>query len=90
MAAPLLVGLALGTVMGFTAQPFCVRLTGAFKQRPGLASAVTTLVGGLLVVGGGVGAAWVVVREFAAALALIQARIAAGGASLIGARAERV
>src|SRR4051794_1289719 len=69
MAAPLLVGLALGTVMGFTAQPLHAHLTAAFRQRRTLASAVTTLLGGLMVVGGGTLSAWVIVREVVAAVA---------------------
>jgi predicted PurR-regulated permease PerM len=78
MAAPLLVGLALGTVMGFTAQPFSAALSQRLGTRRKLASAVTTLLGGLLVVGGGTAAAWVVARELVAAVAIAQQRIAAG------------
>ena len=78
MAAPLLVGLALGTVMGFTAQPFYFGLSQRLGKRRKLASAVTTLLGGLLVVGGGTAAAWVVARELVAAVAIAQQRIAAG------------
>ncbi len=78
MAAPLLVGLALGTVMGFTAQPFYTGLSQRLGTRRKLASAVTTLLGGLLVVGGGTAAAWVVARELVAAVAIAQQRIAAG------------
>jgi predicted PurR-regulated permease PerM len=88
MAAPLLVGLALGTVMGFTAQPLYWGLSRRLGQRRKFASAVTTLLGGLLVVGGGTAAAWIVARELVAAVAIAQQRIAAR--PLDGPRATRV
>jgi predicted PurR-regulated permease PerM len=88
MAAPLLVGLALGTVMGFTAEPLYFRLAGRMGQRRKLASAATTLLGGLLVLGGGVVAAWVIARELVEAVANVQAQIAAG--TLAGPRASRM
>jgi predicted PurR-regulated permease PerM len=76
MAAPLLVGLALGTVMGFTAQPLYAGLCRHLGKRRKVASAVTTLLGGLMVVGGGTAAAWVVARELVSAVAIAQQRIA--------------
>jgi predicted PurR-regulated permease PerM len=88
MAAPLLVGLALGTVMGFTAQPLYAGLTEKLGKRRKLASAVTTLLGGLMVVGGGTAAAWVVARELVAAVAIVQQRLATR--PLDGPRASRV
>lgn len=88
MAAPLLVGLALGTVMGFTAQPLYSRLSRRLGERHKVASAVTTLLGGLLAVGGGAAAAWVMARELVAAVAIAQQRIAAR--PLSGPRATRV
>jgi predicted PurR-regulated permease PerM len=88
MAAPLLVGLALGTVMGFTAEPLQATLTKRFGERRRLAAAATTLTGGLMVVGGGTVAAWVMVRELVAAVAIVQMRIAAG--TLAGPRVSRV
>jgi predicted PurR-regulated permease PerM len=90
MAAPLLVGLALGTVMGFTAQPLQVRLSARLGHRRRLASAVTTLLGGLLMAGGGFGLLWVSVREIGAAVAQVQRAIAGGGQSLVGPRAAHV
>jgi predicted PurR-regulated permease PerM len=90
MAAPLLVGLALGTVMGFTAQPLHARLSAAFGQRRRLASGVTTLLGGLLMTGGGVAVLWIFAREIAAAVQLVQKEIASGGESLVGPRAARL
>jgi predicted PurR-regulated permease PerM len=90
MAAPLLVGLALGTVMGFTAQPLQARLSARFRHRRRLASAVTTLLGGLAMAGGGFALLWVFVRELAAAVELVQTAIASGGQSLVGPRAAHV
>jgi len=86
MAAPLLVGLALGTVMGFTAQPLQARLSARLRQRRRLASAVTTVLGGLAMAGGGFALLWVSVREIAAAIELVQTAIASGGQSLVGPR----
>lgn len=89
MAAPLLVGLALGAVMGFTAQPLYWRLSARMKQRRRLASAVTTLLGGLLMAGGGAFAVWIVAREIAAAIVLIQGMMGPHGPTLLGPRAIR-
>ena len=85
MAAPLLVGLALGTVMGFTAEPLHARLLARLRGRRSLASAITTLCGGLVIVGGGVGIIYIVVNELAAAIPAIQARLQAGDGALFGA-----
>jgi predicted PurR-regulated permease PerM len=88
MAAPLLVGLALGTEMGFTAQPLYVGLARRLGHRHKLASAVTTLLGGLMVVGGGIAAGWVIAGQIVAAVGLAQRAIAAG--PLTGPRATRL
>jgi predicted PurR-regulated permease PerM len=88
MAAPLLVGLALGTVMGFTAQPLYAGLSKRLGKKHKLASAVTTLLGGLMVIGLGTAAAWAIVRELVAAVAIVQQRLAAR--PLDGPRAARV
>jgi predicted PurR-regulated permease PerM len=90
MAAPLLVGLALGTVMGFTAQPLHARLTRGLRQRRRLASAVTTLLGGLVMAGGGAMAIWLVMRELVAAVELVRRVVAGQGPALFGPRATRV
>jgi predicted PurR-regulated permease PerM len=90
MAAPLLVGLALGTVMGFTAQPVQARLAARMKQRRRLASAVTTLLGGILMAGGGALAVWVVAHEIAAAVGLVQRMMGPEGPSILGPRALRL
>ena len=89
MAAPLLVGLALGAVMGFTAQPLCGRLVPRMKHRRRLASAVTTLLGGLLMAGGGAFAIWIIAREIVAAIALIQTMMGPRGPTILGPRMLR-
>lgn len=88
MAAPLLVGLALGTVMGFTAQPLNARLAQRMRQKRAIAAGVTTLLSGLVVLGTGAAAVWVIARELVAAVALAQERVAAGIA--VGPRMARV
>jgi predicted PurR-regulated permease PerM len=80
MASPLLFGLTLGTVLGFTAQPLQGWLTTRFRQRPKLAAAASTLLGGLAMVGGGAGAIAVATREVVAAVEAIQADVAGGTA----------
>ncbi len=90
MASPLLVGLALGTVMGFTAQPFDGRLSRRLGNRPRLASAVTTLLGGLAMAGGGVLVVWIVANEVAAAIRLVQHLLGPEGPTILGPRASRL
>lgn len=89
MAAPLLVGLALGTVLGFTAQPVEARLERKWRGRRRLASAVTTLLGGLMMAGGGAFAVWIVAREIVAAIAWVQELMSPTGPRLLGPRAVR-
>ncbi|HEX8796685.1 MAG TPA: AI-2E family transporter [Polyangiaceae bacterium] len=90
MASPLLVGLALGTVMGFTAQPFDTRLERRFGNRPRLASAVTTLLGGLVMAGGGVLVVWIVANEVADAIRLVQHLLGPEGPTILGPRASHL
>jgi predicted PurR-regulated permease PerM len=90
MAAPLLVGLALGTVMAFTAQSAHARLAVRLGHRRALAAAIATLGGGILMAGGGAFAVWLVVRELVAAAALVKARLTQVPPSeLFGPRASR-
>jgi predicted PurR-regulated permease PerM len=90
MAAPLLVGLVLGTVMGFTAQPLHERLEHRWSRRRRLASAVTTLLGGLVMAGGGAFAGWIVAREIVAAAEWVQRLIGPEGPTVLGPRAVRL
>jgi len=90
MSAPLLVGLALGTVMAFTAQPLHARLSVRMGQRRALASAATTLLGGLTIAGGGALVFWIVGRELGAAVGLVQRELPSGFGSLLGPRATRL
>lgn len=78
MALPLRVGLALGTVMAFTAEPLHVALSKRVRHKNSLAAAVATLLGGLLMVGAAVGTIVVVARELVSGLALVERDVAAG------------
>ncbi|MCL2450201.1 MAG: AI-2E family transporter, partial [Polyangiaceae bacterium] len=78
MTAPLLVGLALGAVMGFTAQPLHHRLYHRLGERRALASGLMTLAGGLFIVGCAVAIGWIVVGEMGAAIPAIDHRLSAG------------
>jgi predicted PurR-regulated permease PerM len=86
MAAPLLVGLALGTVMAFTAQPLYARLSVRLGGRRSLATAATTVLGGLLMAGGGAFALWIVAREVVAAVELVQRELHSGSGLFNGPR----
>ncbi|HXX65820.1 MAG TPA: AI-2E family transporter [Polyangiaceae bacterium] len=90
MAAPLLVGLALGTVMGFTAQPLYARLSTQLRQRRALAAALTTLLSGLMIIGAAAAATWLLVREVVNAIPAIERGVGAGSGGLIGPRGARI
>ncbi len=90
VAAPLWVGLMLGTVMAFTAQPLQERLTARFGKRSGAAAVVTTLLGGLAMACGGTAAVFVVARELVKVVSVFQRRLASGSPfELLGARATQ-
>jgi predicted PurR-regulated permease PerM len=89
MAAPLLVGLALGTVMGFTAEPLHSRLCARLHGRRGLASALTTLAGALSIAAVIAAVAWVVVRELNTTVPAVERRLESGGGTLLGPWSER-
>jgi len=72
VASPLWVGLMMGAVMAFTAQPLHSLLARKLHGHERLSAALATLMGGACVAGGGVVAAFFVVRELLAALALAQ------------------
>ena len=78
MASPLLFGLTLGTVLGFTAAPLQAWLAGRFRHRPRLAAAFATLLGGLAMVGGGAGAIAIATREVVTAIHAIESELASG------------
>src|SRR5579871_5063824 len=80
---------ALGTVMGFTAEPLHHRLAARFRGRRRLASAVTTLLGGVAMGGGGALVVWVVAQQIVAAARLVQSLLA-GGPTLLGPRSMRL
>ncbi|HXN34473.1 MAG TPA: hypothetical protein VN894_21575, partial [Polyangiaceae bacterium] len=90
MSAPLLVGLALGTVMGFTAQPVHARLCARMGQRRTLAAAATTLLGGLTIAAGVALVFWIVGGQLGAAVALVQRGLSGGFETLLGPRTTRL
>jgi predicted PurR-regulated permease PerM len=89
MASPLLVGLALGAVMGFTVQPIHERLAARMRQRRRLASAATALLAGIVLTAGGILAVWVIAREMVAAVAFVQRVLRPDGIEVLGPRATR-
>jgi predicted PurR-regulated permease PerM len=56
------------------------------RQRRTLAAALTTFLGGLVMVAGGAGIVWIAVREVIAAVGLLQHELAAGGLGPLGAK----
>ena len=63
MAAPLWVGLVLGTVIAFTAQPLYRKLTQWLGDRRTLASVLTTFISGVTTLAGGAAAVYILTRE---------------------------
>ena len=89
--SPLWVGVALGTVMAFTAQTLFRTLARRFGGRPVLAAVVTTGLGGLLLASIGSLVLWVVARELVSIGALLQAKMSSGSlADLAGERTARL
>lgn len=72
VASPLWVGLMMGTVMAFTAQPLHAFLARRLHGHERLAAVFATLLGGACVAGAALAASFFVVRELLAALALAQ------------------
>jgi predicted PurR-regulated permease PerM len=90
IASPIWVGLALGTVMAFTAQPLYRKLAGKNHQYRVLAAAVTTLVGGILTAAAGATCIYVMTRELILLVDLFQRKMASGSlGELIGERNAR-
>lgn len=85
IAAPLWVGIALGTVMAFTGQPSFRKLSARLGDRRTLAAAITTMVGGLLTTIVGALCVYVVTRELVGIGGLLQSKMASGSlVELIG------
>ena len=63
MAAPLSVGLVLGTVMAFTAQPLYRKLAAFFGDRRSFAAAMTTIIGGVVTAAGGAAVLYIIGNE---------------------------
>jgi predicted PurR-regulated permease PerM len=76
IASSLWVGLMLGTVMAFSAQPMYRWLTVRFGERRWLAAALTTFVGGLITASGALLAGYILTREFLLLVALLQKKLA--------------
>ena len=72
VASPLWVGLMLGAVMAFTAQPLHALLARKLRGHERISAALATLLGGACVAGSVFVAGFVVVRELLAALSLAQ------------------
>ena len=87
IAAPLWVGIAVGTFMAFTAQPAFRRIAHAVGDRRELAAVITTVVSGVVWTLLGALSVWVLTREVIVLVDLAQTRIGAGSLSkLIGDR----
>jgi predicted PurR-regulated permease PerM len=87
IASPIWVGLALGTVMAFTAQPLYRKMAGKEHEHRVLAAAVTTLVGGVITAVLGAICIYVITRELILLVDLFQRKMASGSLDqLIGER----
>jgi predicted PurR-regulated permease PerM len=84
MAAPLLVGLALGTVIGFTAQPAHARLSARLGQRRALAAALMTLLSAVVLVASITVIGWALARELIASAPAMERGLANGPDALLG------
>lgn len=90
VAAPTWVGLVLGTVMAFTAQPLYRRLVVAFRERRALAAVVTTTTGGIVTLAGGAAALYILMREVVQLFQLAQGKLATSSLQeIIGERGTR-
>ena len=91
LAAPLWVGLMLGTVIAFTAQPLYKRLARRLGARRSLAAVLTTIIGGLVTAACGAAAVYILTRELVLLVPLVQQRISSQTLSeLIGERGSTV
>lgn len=91
VAAPLWVGILLGTVMAFTAQPSYRKLAIRLKKRRVLSASVVTTIGGLLTLLAGVLTVYILLPEIITFAGLIQKRIVSDTLpDLIGARGAQI
>jgi predicted PurR-regulated permease PerM len=90
LASPIWVGLVVGTVMAFTAQPLYRRLASRF-HRKALAAIITTLTGGIVMAAGAAAGLFVLAREILIVVDIIQRKSqAASLAELIGPQGIRL
>lgn len=71
LASPIWVGLVVGTVMAFTAQPLYRRLAVRLDRKP-LAAIITTLSGGMVMAAGAAASLFVLAREILIVVDIIQ------------------
>ena len=76
VASPIWVGLVVGTVMAFTAQPLYRRLATKLNRKP-LAAVITTLTGGIVMAASAAASLFIIARELLIVVALIQRKSAA-------------
>lgn len=91
IASPLWVGIMLGTVMAFTAQPLYRKLAVKLGNRRALAAGLVTAMSGLVTAGAGFFAGYILKNELFAMVGLLQGKLASGSiAALVGERGARL
>jgi predicted PurR-regulated permease PerM len=91
LAAPVWVGIVLGALMAFTAQPLYRKLSRRLGEHKKPAALVTTVVTGLLCVALGSASVYVLTGEIFGVIAVLQQRLDSGTlAGLIGEHAARL
>ena len=91
LAAPLWVGLMLGTVIAFTAQPLHRQLAKRLGKRRSLAAVLTTIIGGIVTAASATAAVYILTRELMLVIPLLQQRISSRTlAELLGERGARI
>jgi len=91
VAAPLYVGVVFGMVMAFSAHPLYERLARRLGGRRPLAAALTTVLGGTIMLAGSAGLVFVVVRQLLALTDVAQQKLATSTPQgLIGERGVRL
>ncbi|WP_394837154.1 AI-2E family transporter [Pendulispora rubella] len=91
IASPLWVGIALGTVMAFTAQPAYRRLATAIGDRRAIAAALTTVLSGIVSAVALSAIVYILVRELFFLVAVFQQKLGSDSLTeLVGERATRL